>query len=250
MGFGFLLVGYFTTAFTATMMSATMSGGFFAFFGYLMMIFGARKLMQYNKSFLYLLISCLVMTAFSSLFALRDVFSILHAQMIIPSVPIDDGMYNVLLHVRLVLDLVFVAVLCYCVKSIAKESGAEKIAFSSVRNFVFYCIYFVMQVVVISSQYIAGMEDFLKMTLLSIWTVLLQFVCMLFISFMLFSCYSKICDSEDVDMSPKPSRFEFINRRREENALRDQQYLEEMKKRREEKMLRKKQKSEEKSNKK
>ena len=205
MGFGLLLVGYFTTSFTATMMSATMVGGFFALLGYVLMIFGAKKLMQYDKSFLSLLISCLVMTAFSVALAVGDSFSILYTQGFVPSVLIDSVLYDSLMNVKLVLDLLFVAVLCYCIKSIAKDTGAQKIAFSAVRNFVFYCIYFVLQVVVISSKYIPGIQDFLKLTMLPIWTIVLQLVCMLFISYMLFSCYSKICDSEDMEMKQKPS---------------------------------------------
>ena len=44
---------------------------------------------------------------------------------------------------------------------------------------------------------------------------------------MLFSCYAKICDPGDVEMKQKPSRFSFINQKREEQEIEEQQILDE-----------------------
>ena len=229
MGFGLLFVGYFT----ATIMSLNVCGGAFALIGYLLVLFGSKKLMQYNRTFLFLLIASSVMALFSSVLAIYDISSLLYKYLIISNIPITEILYNSLLNVRLILDLIFTAVLCYCVKSIAKETGVEKIHYASVRNFVFYCIFFLLQGLVWLSTKISspGFQEFVFSMLLPVWVVIIKLVCLIFICIMLFSCYSKICDVNDVDMPQKPSRFAFINKRREEAELRRKRYLEEAGKR-------------------
>ena len=44
---------------------------------------------------------------------------------------------------------------------------------------------------------------------------------------MIFSCYAKIFDSGDVEMKQKPSRFDFVNQKREEQERERQQIIEE-----------------------
>jgi hypothetical protein len=44
---------------------------------------------------------------------------------------------------------------------------------------------------------------------------------------MIFSCYAKICDSGDTEMRQKPSRFEFVNKKREEQEAERQKILDE-----------------------
>ena len=231
MGFGLLFVGYFT----ATIMSLNVCGGAFALIGYLLMLFGAKKIMQYNRTFLFLLIASSVMVLFSSALAVYDISSLLYKYLIIPLVPISDSVYDILMNVRLVLDLVFTAILCYCIKNIAKETGVEKIHYAAVRNFVFYCIFFLLQSLVWLSTVIVspGYQEFVFSMLLPVWVVIIKLVCLIFICIMLFSCYSKICDVNDVDMPQKPSKFAFVNKRREESERRRKEYLEEAKKREE-----------------
>ena len=45
--------------------------------------------------------------------------------------------------------------------------------------------------------------------------------------YMIFTCYMKICDSNDVDMKQKPSRFAFVNKKREEEEAERQKILDE-----------------------
>jgi len=228
MGFGLLFVGYFT----ATIMSLNVCGGVFSLIGYILMLFGSKKLMQYNKTFLFLLISSSVMSLFSLVVSIYDVSSLLYKYLLISFVPISSYVYDVLLNVRLILDLIFTAVLCFCIKNIAKETGVEKIHYASVRNFVFYCIFFLLQGLVWLASKISspGFQEFVMSMLLPVWVVIIKLVCLLFICVMLFSCYSKICDINDLDMPQKPSRFAFVNKRREERELRRQEYLDEVNK--------------------
>ena len=97
MGFGLLLVGYFT----ATIMSLNVCGGAFAFIGYFIVVFGAKKLSLYNRSFLYLLWSSLVLLLLSVFLAVYDVSALLHEYFIIPAQPIEYYCYDIALKIRL-----------------------------------------------------------------------------------------------------------------------------------------------------
>ena len=205
MGFGLLLIGYFT----ATVMSLNLCGGVFAVIGYVTMMFAAKKLFEYNRSFVYLFYSSAVMATFSSVIAFYDVTALLYRYLIISTQPISDGVADTLLTVRLPLELVLTAILCFCVKSIAKDTGASKIVYKSVRNFVFYCVFFVLQSIVwISSEVSLNfLTAFVVSTALPIWVLIIKLVCLIFNCLMLFSCYSKICDVDDLEMLPRTSRY-------------------------------------------
>lgn len=233
MGFGLLLVGYFT----ATVMSLNVCGGAFALIGYILVFFASKKLLQYNHSFLYLLYASAVMILLSSVLAVYDVSSLMHRYLLIPTQPISDATADIFLNFKMFLDLGFTAVLCFSIKSIANETGAGKIVYASVRNFVFYCVFFVLQGIVWISTIsnIAFLKELVVMTALPVWVVIIKLICLIFICLMLFSCYSRICDVSDVDMPQKPSRFGFVNRHREERERRHQEYLEQAQQRAEQK---------------
>lgn len=225
MGFGLLFIGYFT----ASVMSLNTLGGAFAFIGFLIMLTAAKKLMQYDGNFLLLLIASALMMLLSAVGALSDVSALLYRFLLIPSPIVNEAFAATVLNVRLVLDLVFTAILCYCVRSIARQTGADKITYLAVRNFVFYCISFVLQLLVwlATNMQWEWLVAFVSGTVLHVWTAIVYIVCLLLNCVMLFSCYSKICDANDVDMPQKPSRFAFVNKRREEKEQRRLMYMQE-----------------------
>ena len=222
MGFGLLLIGYFTAA----VMSLNTLSGVFAFLGYIIMAFAAKKLSQYNSKFLLLLASSIFMALLCAFNAFCDVSAFLYNNLLISQSLVPTGVADAALNIRLVLELVFVGVLCYCIRNIAKETGAEKISYAAARNFVFFCISFVLQAIVwLSSQTQSeALLDFVTGTALPVWMVIITLFCVLLNCVMLFSCYSKICDADDVEMPQKPSRFAFINRKREQREQKIQQY--------------------------
>ena len=225
MGFGLLLVGYFT----ATIMSLNVCGGAFAFTGYFLMIFASKKLSQYNRSFIYLLCASIVLLLLSSVVAVYDISALLYRNLIITTQVISDATADMLLKVRLFLEFGFTAVLCFSIKSISNQTGAQKTVYSSVRNFVFYCIFFVLQCVVwmASAMNIGFLKEFSSNTLLPVWVVIIKLVCLILNCVMLFSCYSRICDVNDIEMHQKPSRFEFVNKRREKKEIERQARIKE-----------------------
>lgn len=221
MGFGLLMIGYFT----ATMMAFNMLGGVFRLIGYILICFAAKKLSQYNTTFFFLLAWSAVMTVFSAGAALSDISSFLHNNLIIAEPLIAKGLSDFLTNTKVIFEFIFTALLCFCVRSIAKETGATKIIHKAVRNFIYFCIFCIFQFLVWLASVVnsPSLTDFIKMTALPVWMVLLNIVCVILISLMLFSCYANICDIDDVEMKIKPSRFEFINRRRERREKKDKE---------------------------
>ncbi len=228
MGFGLLFIGYFMVS----VASLNPLGGVFSLAGFVMIIFAAKKLMQYNRSFLLLLVSSAVMALLSVVMAVGDVGAILYNYLLIGAPIFSEATAGIIDNIRSVADLAYTAVLCICVRNIAKETGAEKIEYLSMRNLVFFSVSFAIQALVWLSGILdnEALLNFVTKTALPIWSILVYLICQLLICWMLFSCYAKICDVNDTEMSQKPSRFAFVNRRREISEARHKQYLEEAEK--------------------
>ena len=210
MGFGLLLIGYFT----ASIMSFNIFGAFFKLAGYTIALAGIRKLSQYNKSFSILALSCISAIAISVCCAFGNLSDFLYDNQIISTKIVSDALINAFSYARYVLELVFNALLCLSVVAISKETGAPKLVYISIRNLVIYCIYFVLQVVCWMPT--DAIRAFLEKTALPAWVLILNILILVLNVLMLFSAYTKICDESDVDMPQKPSKFEFVNQMRAE----------------------------------
>lgn len=212
MGFGLLLLGYFV----ANLMAFNRLGGLFRLVGYIIILIASKKLSQYNRSFIFLMICSGVMIAFSTLLAFRDVTAFLYEYALIPTQIFPSVTSDIFNAIRTFFDLVYTAVLCFSIKSIAKDTGSVKIAVAAVRNFVFFCIYFVLQITVwvayISNN--AALMSFVSSTALPLWMVLVNVICVVLMCWMLFSCCSGICDSEEVLKEPDTSGISPFKRKK------------------------------------
>lgn len=208
MGFGLLLVGYFT----AGIMSINSLGGVFRFLGYILICKGAKKLSQYDNHFFFLLYVAIPSLILSAICAVSDVSEFFALGLF------DSNIANTLSFLKVLFDFLTVLTMCIAVRSISAETGAEKTLYSSVRNLVFYCVYIAIQLLIQGAQYFKNQSllDFITDTALPIWMVIINLVCVILNCVMLFSCYARICDVDDVEMAQKPSRFAFVNKMREE----------------------------------
>ena len=80
MGFGWLLIGYFT----ATVMSLNILGALFRTVGFSVAAFGIKKLSSYHKSFTLLLAASAFAIAVSAGSAIATVTDFLHKNLLIP----------------------------------------------------------------------------------------------------------------------------------------------------------------------
>ena len=227
MGFGWLLIGYFT----ATMMSLNILGGLFSLIGYAIASYGAKKLSAYHNGFALLSFAGIFMTAVSACAAVADVNQLLYDFMLVDSFLIGETIDTVISYIKYGGELVFTALLCYSVMSIAKETGERKIVYLAIRNFVIACVYYI--ILVIGWIPAEPVRAFAQSIYLPVWVIVLCVVVIALNSLMLFSCYAKICDESDVDMPSKPrkpSRFAFINEIRAEKDRRVERAINDTKK--------------------
>lgn len=233
MGFGLLFVGYFTVF----LMSFNPIGFLFKLAGYLMMLYSFIRLRSYNRSFDGAMYASILLVMTSTLGAVSKVGTFLYDNLYISSFPLGEGFSNVLSEIDNVLILVFHGLLFLAIRAISVETGVEKTAANSVRNFIFICMYFAMCVVAdLPFEFVNDFKMYLSLP-----TMLLYLACIILNLILIFTCYANICDENDVDMPLKRSRFEFVNKIREETARREQkaadENLEYMRQRAQEKAL-------------
>lgn len=216
MGFGLLLFGYFT----ATVLGLKIS--IFKLIGFVIAAFGIKKLSQYNRSFTVLLYSCFAAIAICTCCSLCDVSDFLYSYMLTAQRLIPTSLVTVFNYVRSGVECVFTLLMCFGVWSIAKETGASKLVYISMRNLILFALYVAAYVTDEILLFVStdAITAFLQSTAMPALVFLFGFIMYVLNCLMIFSCYTKICDESDVDMAQKPSRFEFVNKMRAESEER------------------------------
>ena len=113
-------------------------------------------------------------------------------------------------YVEIVASCIFNFSLLYAIRRIAISTESEKISASAVRNFIFMCIYYLMYLVAVLP--FDFKDEYLKYC--GAFVLLLNFVWIILNLVLIYSCYARICDENDVEMNRKPSRFAFVNKMR------------------------------------
>ena len=219
MGFGIMFFGYFMT----TMVSIPIAGllpinlsGVVKLLGYILIIISAKKLSEYNSNFKTLMASSALMAIISFAESVVDITVFLSDNQI-AVLPFSNALAVV--NERKILDyiafggvIIFVATLCVAIKQLAEDIGIKKIVISATRNFVFYCIFFLVQAVsFMPFNWVATYRPVFVAALL-----IIELLCWILNLYMIFSCYAKICDSGDIGMEKRPSRFVFSKKKRED----------------------------------
>lgn len=245
MGFGLLFLGYFATTMMSIPLSRLLSvdlGGIAKIIGYLVIVIAAKKLSEYHSGFKTLIVSSSVMVGISAIESFIDIGAFfIDAQ--IGKFPfataikyINDKM--IVDYVLFVAVIIFISTLCIAIKQIAEDTGLRTIMASATRNFVFYCIFFAIKAFsLLPFAWITTYKPVFVFALL-----LIELLCWILNLFMIFTCYAKICDSNDVEMKQKPSRFDFINKKRAEQEADRQKILDEYAEKSKEKIGRRKKK--------
>ena len=219
MGFGLLFTGYFMTY----LMSVSYGGYFIRFAGYSLMLYSFTRLSKYNTSFKLPLYSAISMLAVTAVDIYANVGQFLYNSLIIEKFSLPQGFAEILGGVDDILTFVFHACLLYAIRAIAKETEVGSISYSAARNFVFICVY---EVLCLVAYLPFDFVDEYKRAF-SLPMFLLYFAWIILDLVLIFKCYAKICDEDDVDMPLKKSRFAFVNKFREETARREQKAADE-----------------------
>ena len=214
MGFGLLFIGYFMTY----LMSVSYAGYLIRLVGYALMLYAFTKLCAYNRTFKLPLYSVLPLLGVTGVGCFIEIGEFLYKFLIIDSFTVTEGFKYTLGAVDDVLVFIFHVCLLYAIRAIAKETEVEKLSYAAVRNFVFMCVYQVLSsIALLPFSFVEGYKRYFSMPI-----ILLYFALIILNLVLIFRCYANICDESDIDMPLKKSRFEFVNKIREETARREQ----------------------------
>ncbi|MBO5305945.1 MAG: hypothetical protein J6B12_04195 [Clostridia bacterium] len=205
MGFGLLFIGYFI----ATLMSLHSYGWVVQIIGYYIVFRALLKLSEYKHSMMRCMLPLVIMTVCQILSGIHS-FGFLDAM--------TGNIFTILQHfqienlintVSLAFVIMFHFLLLHSIRELAKDVEDPLIVHLTTRNAVIVGIYFLLDLVVI----LLPDGNFTKILFLV--TLLGSIVYPIFMLYLFFRCYARICAPEDKDMEQKPSRFAFINKRRE-----------------------------------
>ena len=122
MGFGIMFFGYFITY----IMALNTYGVFFRFAGYLLMAYGAKKLSDYQTSFLWSEYASLLLALLTAVRIVSD-FTLIIPIKLLDMLPYVEATVVLLYHVLLLLSI----------WKIAKETEVEKIQSRAITNIFF-----------------------------------------------------------------------------------------------------------------
>ncbi len=220
MGFGLLFIGYFTTYFA----SFNSFGFLMRLIGYVIMLISFNKLRKYNRAFLYPMIASIFMICgalFESVITLGD---FLYRNLLIEGASdiytflSFQSILKVYFHIDSICILIFHALLLLAIRKISIDTESEKTAYAAARNLVFFAVYYLMTyIALLPFDFIDQYEKYFSLPVFLLYIVCLALNCIL-----IFSCYAKICDENDVDMQIKESRFAFVNKLREKADKKEQ----------------------------
>ena len=220
MGFGLLFIGYFA----AFLMSVNSYGWAFQIVGFYLIFLALQKLSEYKHSIKKCLVPLVVMTLCQvyvgvlSLGIMIDGTSISDVMKMI-----YDGMWftSLVNAIYLLALLVFHLFLLRSIRELATDVEDESVAKWTSRNRL--CVSFYVLLDIVSVVFPASSD--IKLHLLRI-AMLASIFYPILMLYMLFRCYAGICAPEDVDMTPKPSRFAFVNKSREMSEKKDKEMQE------------------------
>ena len=201
MGFGILFIGYVA----AYIMSLAGSYGCFpAIIGCIVMMYALTKLIDYEQFFKYAFFSLIPLTLCTGYKLFAQTILMFGASL--PGFWGYEITQTIFAYGKVFSDLLFNSVLFIAIYKIAKATEVEKIQRACIRNIIFFTLYSITGIVneIYSHKYI-----FMAAMIIYLVTVILNCVC-------LCSCYMRICDESDKDMTAKRSKIEAINKFRDE----------------------------------
>ena len=201
MGFGILFIGYIAAY---VMSLAGAYGCFPAIIGCVVMLYAITKLVDYEPFFKYAFFALVPLTLCVGYNLFDEVTSMLGSYL--PGFLGYKITETFFAYGKVFADLAFNIVLLLAIYKIAKATELDKIQKAAIRNAIFFALYSVLCVVVevYPNRYI-----FMAAMIVGLVTVILNCSCIC-------SCYMRICDESDKDMTAKRSKIAAINKFRDE----------------------------------
>ena len=238
MGFGPLLIGYIfayvvTVGLGNYLFAGMLIGGF-------IMLLGLCELRKYCPTFVYAIISCVLLilcSFYETSVWVDDIF-------LLESGIGSEVILKIFDWIELAINLIFNISMLYGIADLSRRVEYPTTREKAYRNMVFVGVFNIFQLIMLIPNTIFDSDKSFFMTLL----LILQVICAVFNAFLIFKCYAMICPEGEEDMHRKPSRFTFINKLREKQDEREQRVIESTKEYFEKKLEKRNQKQQGKQN--
>ena len=202
MGFGLLFIGYLLAFLLYLTVQALGFGSLALLGGYALMLYALSKLTRFEPTFAYakwMLPALLLTGVYRLLFDLSTFF--------MWSIPIVEGTFlSVAGWVEFFAVAIFQFSLLYGIRTLAMNVELRSIAAASMRDSVVYGIYACLYVLC-NVSFAEGIRKYLTMS-----TVLFNILWVALILILIVSCAKNICPAGDEEVTPRRSKFEWINR--------------------------------------
>ena len=245
MGFGLLFIGYFLTVLNFMTMfnipTLGMVGALIRIGGCAIMLCAITKLRRYCKAFDLSLIGVVLMTVMSAVLLGINIEGFLYDNLLVRDKLVTDFGKTVIGYVEQGVSFVFNSLLLWGIFNIARETEEKKIVGGAIRNYIFICAYYV--VYLISFLPFSGIRSARAEFALITWVLYLVWIALQV--FLIFSCYARICDEDDVEMDKRTVNIPVLNKfmdafekKAQKAKEEDARYRQEKKQNREEKQKR------------
>lgn len=203
MGFGYLLIGYLITFFIWLTVQAFHVGSFALLLGYGLMLYGLSMLNHYHGAFAFPRCVAAIQLLPSLWFAVIDVSTLL--EIALPTRLAND-VNTVVTGVAFALEALFLLSMLYAIRALAETIELKSISLAAVRNAIFVAVHVVLSIVA-DLPALHGVKQYLTVS-----RFLVELVVIVSIALLLLSCAKNICREGDEEVTPKRSRFGWINR--------------------------------------
>lgn len=199
MGFGTLLIGYLIT-----FLSSITDIYFFGdIIGGCIMLWGLYRLARYQKGYLHAVLAMFAFLAVSLVGAVMIVFSI-------DAVSVVDYIIRI---TKLLITAVIHRFFLTATAKLSREADAPELSRRAKRNLVVsYCYYGLSLFLNLTAMILEKSTIGAEIVYASYLIAFLGIVIVILNAWLIYQCFGMLCLEEDLEYTPKKSKFEFINK--------------------------------------
>lgn len=214
MGFGWLFIGYFLMVMNIPVLEIV--GTVIRIIGCALTVYGLLSLRNYNKSFNLSLVGAALMSAMSLLLLSLNIDDMLYSMMVTDKTFFSESVRTAIGYAEQGVWFVYYSLLLWGIRGISKDTDDKKVLVGVIRNYIFICAYYGLYLIsFLPFEHIRNMQSDFALVL---WVLYLMNIGLSL--FLLFTCYARICDEDDVDMDKQKARIPVISYLQEETERR------------------------------
>ncbi len=202
MGFGYLTIGYLTASLLYLTAQALGVGSLASIAGYALMFYGLSTLHRYHKAFLparFLALACAVLSVYDVIVDAAELFLF--------DLPILQEPIQLAMHWSgFCTEILLLLATLWAVRALSTLVGLGSLSAAALRDMIFVGLYAVLYLLCNLPLFVSA-RSYLVLSMQLCQLAVIVFVLLLFLQ-----CTKNICPAGDEEVTPRRSRFSFVNR--------------------------------------